>query len=208
MMYEGASSSRECRLRSAPTSSCTTSTSGRATAAMSAATPLLEIEGLNAFYGRARALEDVSFQIGRESVAIIGRNGMGKTTLCNAIMGMQPPEVTGLDPLRGHGARRPTVVPDRHARDRLRAAGQAAVPCALGRRALADGAEPPGVDGRPRRWTIARSTSCSPASANGAATAVPSFRAVSKQMLAIARALLTNPRLLIMDEPSEGSRRP
>ena len=49
---------------------------------------LLEIEGLDAFYGRAQALEGVSFSMGTEAVAVIGRNGMGKTTLCNAIMGM------------------------------------------------------------------------------------------------------------------------
>ena len=59
------------------------------------ATPLLEISGLNAFYGSAQALEDVTFTMGRESVAIVGRNGMGKTTLCNAIMGISPPSAEG-----------------------------------------------------------------------------------------------------------------
>ena len=57
--------------------------------------PFFAIEGLNAFYGSARALEDVSFEMGKESVAIIGRNGMGKTTLCNSIMGIAPPTPTG-----------------------------------------------------------------------------------------------------------------
>ena len=60
-----------------------------------AAGALLEIEGLNAFYGSAQALEDVSFAMGRESIAIVGRNGMGKTTLCNAIMGISPPRTSG-----------------------------------------------------------------------------------------------------------------
>ncbi len=59
------------------------------------AAPLLEISGLNAFYGSAQALEDVTFTMGRESVAIVGRNGMGKTTLCNAIMGISPPNAEG-----------------------------------------------------------------------------------------------------------------
>ena len=66
-----------------------------ATAQTEAAGTLLEIEGLNAFYGSAQALEDVSFAMGRESIAIVGRNGMGKTTLCNAIMGISPPRTSG-----------------------------------------------------------------------------------------------------------------
>jgi len=57
--------------------------------------PVLAVHDLNAFYGRARALEDVSFEMGKESVAIIGRNGMGKTTLCNSIMGIAPPQPSG-----------------------------------------------------------------------------------------------------------------
>ena len=57
--------------------------------------PLLEVEGLSAFYGKARALDDVSFRMEHESVAIVGRNGMGKTTLCNSIMGITPPSATG-----------------------------------------------------------------------------------------------------------------
>jgi branched-chain amino acid transport system ATP-binding protein len=59
------------------------------------ATTLLEIQALNAFYGSAQALEDVTFSMGRESIAIVGRNGMGKTTLCNAIMGISPPRASG-----------------------------------------------------------------------------------------------------------------
>ena len=60
-----------------------------------AAGALLEVAGLNAFYGSAQALEDVTFTMTRESIAIVGRNGMGKTTLCNAIMGISPPRAAG-----------------------------------------------------------------------------------------------------------------
>ena len=49
---------------------------------------LLEIENLDAHYGTAQALEQVAFSMGTEAVAVIGRNGMGKTTLCNTIMGL------------------------------------------------------------------------------------------------------------------------
>ena len=58
-------------------------------------TALLEIEGLSAFYGKARALDDVNLRMEPGSLAIVGRNGMGKTTLCNAIMGITPPTATG-----------------------------------------------------------------------------------------------------------------
>ena len=52
---------------------------------------LLSVEGLNAFYGSAHVLDDVSFDVENEQpVAVIGRNGMGKTTLCAAIMGLPP----------------------------------------------------------------------------------------------------------------------
>ena len=63
-------------------------------------TPLLEVTGLNAYYGRAHALQDVSFVVGDEPVSIIGRNGMGKSTLCNAIMNIRPPYRPRLHPVR------------------------------------------------------------------------------------------------------------
>src|SRR6187397_1026468 len=66
-----------------------------ASSAPAETTVLLEIEGLDAFYGKAQVLDDVNFRMGHGSVAIVGRNGMGKTTLCNAIMGITPPTATG-----------------------------------------------------------------------------------------------------------------
>src|SRR2546425_5598644 len=65
------------------------------------AEPVLAIQGVDAFYGRAQALEDVSFEIAGGATAIIGRNGMGKTTLCNAIVGVPPAHVTGSIRFRG-----------------------------------------------------------------------------------------------------------
>src|SRR5712691_807447 len=59
------------------------------------AEPLLAVEGVDAFYGRAQALEGVSFELAGGATSIIGRNGMGKTTLCNAIVGVPPARVTG-----------------------------------------------------------------------------------------------------------------
>src|SRR3954447_6723089 len=117
-------------------------------------TPLLTVEGLNAYYGTAQALEDGSFEILPGATSIVGRNGMGKTTLCNAILAIPPARTTGslpvsgaeavprpagsharLDPLRGAGARRPPVLRDREPRHRLRAAGPQALPVPLRGRA-------------------------------------------------------------------------
>src|SRR5579859_5430443 len=63
--------------------------------------PLLQVTGLDAYYGPAHILQGVEFQMGEESVAIVGRNGMGKTTLCAAIMGFTPPRATGSVRFRG-----------------------------------------------------------------------------------------------------------
>jgi len=169
---------------------------------MSVSSPLLEIEGLNAFYGRARALEDVSFQIGQESVAIIGRNGMGKTTLCNAIIGIRPPDVQGS--IRYEGKElvgRPSY--------RIASLGIGYVP--QGRRLFPSLSVDEhlrmvpsrAVNGRPR-WTIGAVYELFPRLRERRRTGGAQLSGGEQQMLAIARALLTNPRLLIMDEPSEG----
>ena len=52
--------------------------------------PVLAVEGLDVYYGRAHALQGVSLSIERGVLGIVGRNGMGKTTLCNAITGLVP----------------------------------------------------------------------------------------------------------------------
>ena len=52
---------------------------------------LLRIDGLCAGYGASQVLEDLSFSMGREAVCIVGRNGMGKTTLCKTLMGLLKP---------------------------------------------------------------------------------------------------------------------
>ena len=65
-------------------------------------TALLEVTGLDVHYGPAHVLQGVSFEMTDEPVALIGRNGMGKTTLCNAIMQMRPAQVSGS--IRFHSA--------------------------------------------------------------------------------------------------------
>ena len=162
--------------------------------------PLLAIEGLNAYYGRAQALEDVTFEITGGSTSIIGRNGMGKTTLCNAIVGVPPARVTGSIRYRGQelvgkpsyriaklgigyvpqGRRLfPSLSVDEHLRMLARATGS-------------------------KRWTVERAYELFPRLRERKRNGGAQLSGGEQQMLAIARALLTNPTLLIMDEPSEG----
>jgi len=164
---------------------------------------LLEIESLRAFYGKAPVLEDVSFRVEHESVAIVGRNGMGKTTLCNAIMGITPPRVTGSIRFEGYElighqshkiARRgigyvpqgrrlfPSLTVDQHLRIAAR------------------GASSNGGN----EWTRERVYDVFPRLGDRKRNGGAQLSGGEQQMLAIGRALVTNPKLLVMDEPSEG----
>ena len=161
--------------------------------------PLLEVEGLNAFYGRAQILRDVGFAIGHESVAIIGRNGMGKTTLCATIMGLQPPRSSGS--VRLEGAQLHGKPPHKIAR-----AGVGYVP--QGRRLFPSltVAEHLRIAARngDGGWTAERVYELFPRLAERKRNGGAELSGGEQQMLAIGRALLGNPKLLIMDEPSEG----
>ncbi len=174
-----------------------------ATPPAAATTPLLEIEGLNAFYGKARALEDVSFRMSHESVAIVGRNGMGKTTLCNAIMGISPPAATGSIRFAGE------EIAGRHSY-RIAREGIGYVP--QGRRLfpsltvdehLRIASRGAATDGA-TTWTRERVYDLFPRLAERKRNGGAQLSGGEQQMVAIGRALVTNPRLLIMDEPSEG----
>jgi branched-chain amino acid transport system ATP-binding protein len=164
------------------------------------AAPLLEVSGLNAYYGRAHALQDVSFQIGDEPLSLIGRNGMGKSTLCNAIMNIRPPTVRGSVRFAGRElVNKPSY--------KIAGAGIGYVP--QGRRLFASLT----VDEHlqmiaPRRgdhrWTPDAVYDLFPRLAQRRGNGGAQLSGGEQQMLAIGRALLTNPKLLIMDEPSEG----
>lgn len=164
--------------------------------------PLLSVESLDAWYGSAHIVQGASFMVGDEPVAVIGRNGMGKTTLCQAIMGLVDAEpggrVTGSIRLAG----KELVGRSVHG---IAASGIAYVP--QGRRifpSLNVHEHLRLVARRRSEWTPDRIYALWPRLAERRKIGAGSLSGGEQQMLAIARALLTEPKLVIMDEPSEG----
>jgi branched-chain amino acid transport system ATP-binding protein len=160
--------------------------------------PLLEVEDLHGYYGTAHVLEGVSYSMSAVPVALIGRNGMGKSTLCLAITGL-------LESARGSVRLDGQELLGKPAY-KVAGAGIGYVP--QGRRLF----ESLTVDehleivGAPSKaeWTAERVYELFPRLADRKKVSGTSLSGGEQQMLAIGRALLTNPRLLIMDEPSEG----
>jgi branched-chain amino acid transport system ATP-binding protein len=162
---------------------------------------LLEVEGLDGYYGPAHVLQGVSLSMGAEPVALIGRNGMGKTTLCKAIVGLLGATGRSSGSVRLEGREllgKPAY--------KIAGAGIGYVP--QGRRLFQSLTvdEHLEIVGAPSKadWTPARVYELFPRLAERRSVSGTSLSGGEQQMLAIGRALLTNPRLLIMDEPSEG----
>jgi branched-chain amino acid transport system ATP-binding protein len=164
------------------------------------AEPLLVVDSLDAWYGTARALEEVSFELAGGSAAVIGRNGMGKTTLCNAIMGIPPARVRGSVRFKGQELiGKPSY--------KVAKLGVGYVP--QGRRLFSSLSVDEHLRMLPRRgsngrWTPAKVYELFPRLGERKRNGGAQLSGGEQQMLAIGRALLTNPELLIMDEPSEG----
>jgi len=161
---------------------------------------MLKVEGLQTSYGQSQVLFDIAFTIDRgEVVTLLGRNGMGKTTTVRSLMGMTPP----------HGG---TITFDGESLRGL-------PPFAIARRGL--GLVPEGraiftnltvwenltatarANGR-RRWTTDRIVAMFPWIAERRSQMGGALSGGEQQMLAIARALMTDPELLILDEATEG----
>jgi branched-chain amino acid transport system ATP-binding protein len=164
--------------------------------------PLLEVSGIETSYGLSRVLFDISFQIAPgEMVSLLGRNGMGKTTTVRSIMGLtratagtirfDGADIRDLPAYRiaklgiGLVPEGRQIFPNLTLRENL-------VATAANRRAVRD------------PWTLEKVFALFPRLAVRAGSMANLLSGGEQQMLAIGRALMTNPRLLILDEATEG----
>jgi uncharacterized protein (UPF0261 family)/ABC-type branched-subunit amino acid transport system ATPase component len=160
--------------------------------------PVIEIADLHVYYGHAHALQGVSLSLPQGVLGVVGRNGMGKTTLCNAVMGLVPASagsirlagagILGLPPNEivnlgvGYVPQGRRVWPSLTVDEHLRLVGR--------------GSKGP--------WTVERIYETFPRLAERRRNGGAQLSGGEQQMLAISRGLLGNPRLLVMDEPTEG----
>jgi branched-chain amino acid transport system ATP-binding protein len=162
---------------------------------------MLEVEGLHSYYGEAHVLRGVSLSVPPGSiVALLGRNGMGKTTLIRSIMNLAPPRVAA-GSVRYKGAELRGLAPHRIARRRIGFVPQ-------GRRLFASLTVMEHLTvlrgARPSSWSAERVFGLFPRLAERRRHRGGQLSGGERQMLAIARALVLDPELLLMDEPSEG----
>jgi len=164
--------------------------------------PIIAADDLHTYYGESHILRGVSLVIAPgETVGLMGRNGMGKTTLIKSLLGLV---ATRSGRVRIDGADMTGAPPFRIAQR-----GIAYVPEGRGIFATLRVmenltiAERPGIDGT-RHWTVERICELFPRLRERASNMGYQLSGGEQQMLAIGRALLTNPRLLVLDEATEG----
>jgi branched-chain amino acid transport system ATP-binding protein len=159
------------------------------------------VRGLSAGYQGHPVIEDVTLTVGEgEAVALAGRNGMGKTTTLKAVMGLSSPKVTAGGVQFGHqdlAGRKPHQIA--RAGIGYVPQGRRIFPSLTVREHLDVVARP--ADGG---WTSERVYDLFPRLGERAGHRGGTLSGGEQQMLAIGRALMTNPRLLLLDEPSEG----
>jgi len=168
------------------------------------ATSALELSGVNAYYGDSHVLHDVSFACGEAKLlGLLGRNGAGKSTCMNVTVGLLPPrrgdvsifgtKVSGLPPEQ-IAARGVALVPQ----------GRRIFKSLTVRENLAVAARAPDPGSKHAAWTIDTVFAMFPRLKERASQMAAHLSGGEQQMLAIGRALMGNPRVLLMDEPSEG----
>jgi branched-chain amino acid transport system ATP-binding protein len=166
------------------------------------ATDALTLAGINALYGDSHVLHDVSFACGAGRVlALLGRNGAGKTTCMSAIIGFLPPR-DGEIRLFGEPITR--LAPETISRSGVGFVpqGRRIFPTLTVRENLIVARQTRGTGAK--AWTFERVCALFPGLTERLAQPAGSLSGGEQQMLAIGRALMGNPRLLLMDEPSEG----
>lgn len=159
--------------------------------------PILQIRGLHVYYGQSHALQGVDLTLEAGVHAVVGRNGMGKTTLCNAIMGMLP---ISRGSIRFHGEELVGTPSYKIAQKGIGYTPQ-------GRRlwpSLTVHEHLRLFEGNGGAWTVDRVYDAFPRLAERRNNGGGQLSGGEQQMLAIARALLQDPELLVLDEPTEG----
>ena len=161
---------------------------------------MLEVRGVETYYGSSYVLQGVSLDVpDRSLVALLGRNGAGKTTLVRSIMGLTP-AASGAILLDGVDiTAKPTNLIVRMGVG-LVPQGRMIFPTLTLEENLTIGLRPP----HQGAWTLGRVFALFPNLAARRTHRGKQLSGGEQQMLAIGRALMTNPRLLLLDEPSEG----
>ena len=158
----------------------------------------LEVEGIHTYYGESHVLHGISLRVDPgEVLAILGRNGMGKTTLIRTIVGFTPAREGRVR----YGGTETTRLPP----FRMAALGMALVP--QGRRVFPSLSVRENLDVARRgegRWSLDQVYALFPRLRERAVNRANKLSGGEQQMLAIGRALMSNPDLLLLDEPTEG----
>jgi branched-chain amino acid transport system ATP-binding protein len=163
---------------------------------------MLKVSGLETFYGASQALFGMELSVGAgEVVTLMGRNGMGKTTTVNSILGICTPHAGAIE-FAGHSVS--GLAPYRIAKlgIGLVPEGRQVFPNLTVRENLVAAAA--NRDGRANPWSLARVFALFPRLAERQGNLGNQLSGGEQQMLAVGRALMTNPRLLILDEATEG----
>jgi branched-chain amino acid transport system ATP-binding protein len=162
--------------------------------------PILEAVNINTYYGRSHILFDVSLSVSEgETVCLMGRNGAGKTTTFRSLAGLTPPK-TGSVIFKGkHCTRFPSF--------KMARLGMGFVPedrRILGPLTVQENLEMGRIPGRKGPWTLSNVLSRFPVLKDMTHRLGGTLSGGEQQMLTIARALMGNPDLLVLDEPTEG----